>query len=528
MLAYHQHRDSIRKKFIHEYPGDVGGSYGVSFLDDPTYLGFDLSFGGNQEGLFTNTFSDAGPNTALGYLQRRDPTRANYLWSFISGFQMIQTERKYYFQTISGLNEAWIKDGSTKDPFVGTEEGAGITIGCLEALDLKMTALFNLYRMAVWDSRYRRYVVPENLRHFDLQITVQEVRNFKNVIRPGGTGDKVIPGQSPESGEYYKLTQQDYLNANMSAVIFKLSECEFDPSCGSMVFDTVNNQSGEFASTSMLIGYGNIQTIGSYSGLGQQLWSDDSFPSDEDKAHLRNIGKKTPSNANQGKIDTVVDANKAAGKALTNYKYGEEIDYGSGVPVMNKKGKQNNTVKHFEPAPQPSGLDTSKIHDELPPPKKIEDLGKMKDSTGTDKTGEHVSKEHTAIGSDPVQGHKGGSDVEGGLGGAAGFLAGQVTGLASAVGGLAKSFGQNVVLGRVHGLQGEIRAAINNPQALTNLAVGAAAQLAESEGKTISAVIGENIHPDIDFHGTLQGNENILGLGPPGPGPLEPSNIHDD
>jgi hypothetical protein len=498
---------------VHEHSGKVGAFAGVSTIDDPTYLGFDLWFGESQEGLFTNTAfygsdSDPGPNTALGYLKRRDPTRANYLTSFLRGFDKIQNDRRYYFQTIAGLNDVWLKDGVTKDPFVGTEKGAGITIGCLEAIDLKMTALFNLYRMAVWDSRYRRYVVPENLRHFDLRIIVQEVRNFKNVIRPGGTGDKVLPGNNSSSGEYYELTQQDFLNANMSAVMFKVSECEFDPSCGSMVFDTVTNQSGEFASTSMLIGYGNIQTIGSYSGLGQQLWSDDSFPSNEDKASFHNRHKWSPSNWNQDEIDDIQGANKYAGANLT--KRTIEFDGVSHTVV--------NAVRHFEPAPQPSGIEPSQIHDEVPEQEPLE----------TSKIHDEADQEGVVNDLGIAPDHEGGGVPGGGLGGAAGFLAGQVTGLVSSAVGLAKSFGQNIVLGRVHGLQGEIRAALNNPQALTNLAVGAAAQLAESEGKTIAAAIGERIHPDVDFHGTLQGNENILGLGPPGPGPLEPSNIHDD
>ena len=193
-----------------------------------------------------------------------------------------------------------------------------------------------------------------------------------------------------------------------------------------------------------------------------------------------------------------------------------------------------NVVRHFEPAPQPSGMDTSKIHDEANQP---EDFESTKAHEEVVEEGEalETSKVHEEGGAEGhvndlgiAPDHEGGGEIGGGLGGAAGFLVGQVTGLASAVGGLAKSFGQNIVLGRVHGLQGQIRAALNNPQALTNLAVGAAAQLAESEGKTIAAVIGERIHPDADVHGLLQGDENILGLGPPGPGPLEPSNIHDD
>ena len=121
--------------------------------------------------------------SAVAYLSKiGESNRAEYLKAFIQGLQEINTTRPYYFQTIDGLIEAWNK--STKfeiDPYTGTTGEEGITIGCLEALDLKLTALFSLYKMAVYDVRYKRFVVPKNLLRFDVYVYVQEIRKFKTV-----------------------------------------------------------------------------------------------------------------------------------------------------------------------------------------------------------------------------------------------------------------------------------------------------------------------------------------------------------
>lgn len=424
----------LRKKFVTENPGDIQKANGVTSFDDPTYLGFDLSFIGDHGLMSTRD----GEDTAYGYLLRVDPTRAGYLKAFVDGLKTVNTQRPYYWQTITGLGELWTKDiVSPLDPFVGSSEGeAGLTIGCLEAIDLKLTALFNLYRMACYDNRYRRYVVPENLRHFDMYVIVREVRHFKDVIR-STTDDLVVPTPNTSNG---KLTQQDFLNSNQSFIMFKLEECEFSPTSGATVFDSVTNQSGEYSSTSMMVSYGNIVTIGDYSGLDYQL-----------------VG----SNTTQIGIDQTV-------------------------------------------------------------PREIRDPSKMEEQANIDAVQGRLDSLEPSV----ADGYKGGSETLPEVGGIKGFIAGQAGAIANAAVGLVKSFAQNIVLGRAHGLQGEIRGALTNPQALTNLAVGAAAQLAESQGTTIAGAIGERIHPDVNFQQVLSGDENILGFGPPGPGSLSSENIH--
>ena len=58
-------------------------------------------------------------------------------------------------------------------------EGLKDEIKTLESIDFKITGLMQLYNKAMYDLKYRRQVIPENLMQFDLYIYVTELRNFK-------------------------------------------------------------------------------------------------------------------------------------------------------------------------------------------------------------------------------------------------------------------------------------------------------------------------------------------------------------
>ena len=195
------------KRFVQTPTSFQSGGNGVTSIDDPTYLGFNLRFdiasplfnGGdtgnsgipNSDGSTENNSTNEIPETesAIGYLTTRgDTTAAAYLKSFIQGLLEIQRSRPYYFQTIDGIQPAFAKTVDMLDPYGGVAANEGITIGMLEAMDLKMSALFNLYKMAAFDVRHKRQRIPRNLLHFNVIVDVVEIRKFKtvrNIIRAG-------------------------------------------------------------------------------------------------------------------------------------------------------------------------------------------------------------------------------------------------------------------------------------------------------------------------------------------------------
>ena len=290
------------KRFVNNASTAEGsGGNGVTALDDPTYLGFQLMFdpfsplfagagvgdpslsntalpGSEGNGNLGSLSSNFGiPNTtensagagydktanAVGYLMKLgEDTRAKYLMAFIQGIQEINRTRPYYWQTIEGLEEAWTKATDfSLDPYTGTTGEAGITIGCLEAIDLKLTALFSLYKMAVYDVQFKRFILPKNLMRFDVYIYVQEIRKFKTVRNWLTTFDPSNNGADTAN----------FVNENTSQVGFKFTECMWDMSATGKVFENVKNAGGDVATTSIKFKYSNIEQQSQFSGYDGAL-----------------------------------------------------------------------------------------------------------------------------------------------------------------------------------------------------------------------------------------------------------------
>jgi hypothetical protein len=361
------------KRFVQNATSAQGsGNNGVTALDDPTYLGFGLMFDitsplfnaawigdtpvatdskpppeptlskldglvdsatkklgglkdkvGNALGIDnfggppTPEDGGAAPATfpaeasAVGYLHKiGEVQRMKYMKAFIQGLLEVTNTRPYYFQTITGLLEAWSKSTEfTEDPYTGADFKAGVTIGCLEAIDLKMTGLFNLYRMAVYDEKYKRFILPKNLMRFDVYVDVHEIRRFKTVRN----WLKALNPSDTTKGT------KDFVNENSSRIRFKFTECMFDPAASGKVFDTVKNNGGEVASTEIKFGYGSLELMSQYSGFDdsldvskQQISSNPSFT---DK--IKQFGKAQLDNAVQGVANKLTSAVNSAIQGIT-------------------------------------------------------------------------------------------------------------------------------------------------------------------------------------------------------------------
>lgn len=264
----------VRKRFITVNQKPTTSGNGLTDIDDPTYLGFTLFFDVTSP-LFNGAIGDTGTSntvegsqSAIGYLEKiGESNRAGYLRAFIQGIREINATRPYYWQTIAGLDEAWKSLASMgPDPYVGSKDGEGIAIACLEAVDLKITALFNLYKMAVYDSAYKRFVLPRNLMYFDVDVQVGEVRQFKRTINLLASIDR--------GGRFLNSTNipaADVVGNNASFVKFRFSDCLWIPEESGKVFDSVSNAGGEVASTSIKWSYSNVIIDAQFAGYDQSL-----------------------------------------------------------------------------------------------------------------------------------------------------------------------------------------------------------------------------------------------------------------
>lgn len=234
--------------------------------NDPTYLGFVFMFDWVNSPLLNA--DELGIGNAVGYLNRIGETlRANYLIQFIELLKSINYNTPWYWQSFEGGEEMW-KYGGFKDPYKGGDDSL-LTVECLESIDLKMTLLMDLYRKAVYDQTYKRIIVPENLRKFEMYIYVQEVRKFqvdKYVELQNKIAGVTVPGvTNPVPGAGSELLVNR--NENSPYVMWLLKFCEFDPDGSSAPFAGLNMSHGNndgYAKQKMVIKYELVEEPGNF------------------------------------------------------------------------------------------------------------------------------------------------------------------------------------------------------------------------------------------------------------------------
>lgn len=149
----------------------INGVLNLSY-SDPTYLAFrvffDLESAGGLFGL------EAHQNTALTYLKNiGDENRYNALKKLIQLLSAIQTSARHCFASIDGLQDAWnqnINDILIKDK--------KISLKLTESVDWRMTTIASLIRYICYDFERKVYVLPQNLRSFNMVVYVTELRIF--------------------------------------------------------------------------------------------------------------------------------------------------------------------------------------------------------------------------------------------------------------------------------------------------------------------------------------------------------------
>lgn len=187
---------SVYKDFRRVEKIGVYRSFSKRF-DEPTYLSFRLKFGegDNKYNYATlNTYYDNMPHplfiqrrsyiplenrenyAAIDYLfDANEPTRVGMLTEFIDRWNQLQNSFQWYFQKIDGIDNL-LKINPKKGQRIPSD--LRLTITCLESLDLRISYLLNLYRKIAWDDVYQRWILPDMMRYFTLDIYITEFRTF--------------------------------------------------------------------------------------------------------------------------------------------------------------------------------------------------------------------------------------------------------------------------------------------------------------------------------------------------------------
>ena len=206
-------------------------------FDEPTYLTFSLDFTLDEkfQGYRQDDFLAVSPlfnqtegksQSAINYLlSRGENDKADQLAVFTNLMKYLRDDAPWYFQSVTGLDEIWKKATDMKDPMKGGE----ITVSTLEAVDLRITELADLYRNSIFDKQYMRERVPDNLRWFSMDIWVAEFRNLRNILPPLAPIGGGINVSGPNLGGVLGASNGiGNVLENFGYLRFRCRQCEFD------------------------------------------------------------------------------------------------------------------------------------------------------------------------------------------------------------------------------------------------------------------------------------------------------------
>ena len=238
---------SIYKKFRRYENLSLEPNVLGSRFDEPSYLSFKLVFAENNDTYYNSTGTQYSNNDSVNYDRMPHPlfsneyigdimdsnwyssisylknsnefTRSLMLKEFIKKWNTLQQSFQWYFQKVEGVDEL-LKVNHKRGIRISKENK--LTITALEGIDLRMSHLLNLYRKIAWDDTYQRWVLPDMMRYFTLNIYVSEFRTFH--------------GASSEEGSSYNPiainnTKNLWLNTIDNILptwLIKCEMCEFD------------------------------------------------------------------------------------------------------------------------------------------------------------------------------------------------------------------------------------------------------------------------------------------------------------
>jgi hypothetical protein len=293
--------------------------------EDPTYLGFSIDFDFGVLGIdseygipisplfkdgpylnkpsvniFGQTEYDKTPGnvffySAQTYLDNREDRgfdgskkgkRSDMLKQFKILLRDITKNQPWFFQSIDGLDSLYnvarpgYQDDDSSD--FNPSRAATITINTLESLNLRITALADLYNHATFDFINMRETVPRNLRRFRMYINVSDLRNFyktnrlinssttlstiantANLIGSGINPGNSLSGNNLESigsfpddtgkqggvfgnvlsdiGRSEGITNQQDQSGIKPIILLECSNCEFDFTDSSPILSNINS-----------------------------------------------------------------------------------------------------------------------------------------------------------------------------------------------------------------------------------------------------------------------------------------------
>ena len=166
-------------------------------------------------------------NSAWAYLKNNDENeRAEKLEKFVNLLSNINSESPWYFNSISGIQDALDRKPAENEDKFDLGEIKKLTITCLpDAFDNRIGTLLELYRDITWSWYQKKQILPANLRKFDMAVYVFEsqIADWHKVYPELGLGsveneDDLIIGTNRGFITSYKLLEFHNCEINYNSI----------------------------------------------------------------------------------------------------------------------------------------------------------------------------------------------------------------------------------------------------------------------------------------------------------------------
>lgn len=283
---------------------------GLSFdrYDEPTWLTFSIDFRFEEAApfgdilwtspLFAKPEASNSAQRYFGSVGHKD--KEAQIKTFKEILEYITFNAPWYFQSITGLDALWTAGTNIVDG----NKSTSITINTLEAIDLRITELANLYRGAIFDKTHLKERLPDNLQWFAMDIYVAEVRNIRYTL--GGNvgavanafgintgGINTVATQLANAGSAFS-SELDIASVlkQFGYVKFKCRQCTFDFSKSFAGGQTLNVSAGKDAATNQFsINIGFFEEESEYRD-GTKLVDDPSMSEVNNPWSFRNLNSQ--------------------------------------------------------------------------------------------------------------------------------------------------------------------------------------------------------------------------------------------
>lgn len=275
-------RQVFRKSGI--YQNQNTGTFGRDY-QDPTRLSFILLFDWHSSPLLsandksaTMYYKSLIKNLKNPELTQKYVNKFLKLRAFLQALNTINAEMPWYWQSLSGLNEA--VDIDEINPYKKDKE---LKISTLETINLPILTMFEYYRDALFDRDRNSFILPQNLIKFDLYVYVTEalpidvdgkdkgiLQNIENKFLNGFVNSTKIGGMY--SNLFNNLNTPNPIEDKMKTPIIaenrpvffvKLSKCEFKFNSGTANLAEINNAVvNEPATNEITITYERVKEVG--------------------------------------------------------------------------------------------------------------------------------------------------------------------------------------------------------------------------------------------------------------------------